>query len=89
MTDPINSTENSFFCNGGVKKRKNQVLKARLRTLILAKGMSEPDFFHSIDLTRQYWYTISWGLYPCPKDLKIKIAQKLGVDSSVIWRQTE
>lgn len=79
-------TDNSFFCREGVKERKNRALKERLRTLIFQKKMSEPEFFNSLGITRQHWYSISWGLWPCPTELKIKIAERLGVDSILIWR---
>ena len=78
-----------FFYKEGVYKRiykaKNNTLKDRLRTLIKSKGMSEADFYKLIGLTKQYWYCISWGIWECPIDLKVKIASNLGVDSSVIF----
>lgn len=82
-----NSSDKSFFSQEGVKLRKDEGLKTRLRTLILERGMSEPEFFHSIGLTRQHWYSLSWGIFPCPLSMKIKIAQALGCDSSVIFQQ--
>lgn len=86
MNNLEESSNESFFCPTGVKKRKDGVLKERLRTLILERKMSEPEFFHSIGITRQYWYMISWGIEDTPLPLKIKIAEALRVDTLVIWR---
>ncbi len=93
--DTIEYSRDAFFCREGVKKQptttyKDTLLKTRLRTLILEHGMkSESEFFQSIDISRQYWYRISWGLDICPSYLKIKIAKALDVDSIVIWGSEE
>ena len=89
MGSSYKSNIKDFFSNREVYKRiykaKNNTLKDRLRTLIKAKGMSEADFYKLIGLTKQYWYCISWGIWECPGDLRVKIASALGVDSSVIF----
>ncbi len=77
--------KNSFFLNGGVKERKDYKLKERLKALIKSKGMSEPDFFNKIQISRQLWYYYSWGVWPCPVHMRVKIAQALDTDSSVIF----
>ena len=84
-----NSLENTFFCLEGVKGRKCEAIKNRLRALILERGMSEPEFFNSLGISRQLWYSISWGLHNVPPDTKIKISKALGVDSRVIWEMKE
>lgn len=83
----VNSTGNTFSSLRGVKHRKNHTIKTRLKTLIQERGMSEPDFFHSIGLTRQHWYYISWDIWPTSIELKLKIAQALGTDSCLIWQE--
>lgn len=89
MVSSYKSHIGDFFSNREVNKRiykaKNNTLKDRLRTLIKSKGMSEADFYKLIGLTKQYWYCISWGIWDCPSDLKVKIASTLRVDSSVIF----
>lgn len=85
MSKPNTSSENSFFLNTDVKKRKDYALKERLRALILAKGISEPEFYKSLDMCRQYWYAISYNIEEPKTYLKIKIAQSLGVDTRAIW----
>ena len=93
MGSSYKSHTEHFFSNRGVYKRiygaKNNTLKDRLRTLIKAKGMSEADFYKLIGLTKQYWYCISWGIWDCPSDLKVKIASTLRVDSSVIFEEVK
>ncbi|MFA6023110.1 MAG: helix-turn-helix transcriptional regulator [Candidatus Pacearchaeota archaeon] len=89
MAEQDNSQGKTFFLNRKVYKRiyktKNPTLKDRIRTLIKSKGMSEADFYNSLGLTKQYWYCISWGIWDCTLELKVKIATSLGVDSSVIF----
>ncbi len=78
---------NSSSVNESVKSRKCPLLKERLKTLIYKRGMTEPEFFNSLNITRQNWYYISWGLDNTPLGLKIKIAQALDTDTSNIWRE--
>jgi len=87
MQEQANSSDKNFFLDKRVKERKNHALKTRLQTLILSKGLSEPDFYHKIGLSKQYWYEISWGRWDCPIKLKVRIAEALGVDSSVIFQE--
>jgi hypothetical protein len=68
-----------------VKHGKSEALKNRLRALIHARGLSEPDFFNRLGMSRQHWYSISWGIWDAPIDVKVRIAEALKVDSSVIW----
>ena len=87
--------DDTFFCKEGVKEskpesfrkagEKDQLLKKRLQTLIISKGMSESDFYHSLEISKQYWYFISWGIWACPIPLKVRISKKLNTDSSAIW----
>lgn len=78
---PHNNTTTSVI------SRKDTLLKTRLRTLIKAKGMYEKDFFRKLGISRQNWYAYSWGIAVTPQEWKIRIAQALGTDSSVIWQE--
>lgn len=78
-----------FFLIRKVKRHKDILLKERLRTLIASKGMKEKDFYKSIGISKQHWYELSWGMYNIPLALKVKIAQALGSDTSVIWKQED
>lgn len=86
----INPNENKrFFLNGGVKESKDYALKTRLQTLIRAAGMSEPDFYNQLRLSRQLWYYYSWGVWECPVEVKVRISKALNTDSSAIWQNTK
>jgi len=88
-SEPQHSPTNAFFCARGVKEGKSEALKNRLRALIHAKGLSESDFYNSLNISKQHWYSISWGIWVCPVELKVKIAEALKVDSSVIWEDSK
>ena len=79
------SNDKPFFKAQQVKKCKDKGLKSRLQTLIYSKGMEECHFYNSLQISRQYWYNISWGLWDIPIGLKVKIAKALDSDTSAIW----
>jgi DNA-binding XRE family transcriptional regulator len=89
FTTPTHSPEKAFFSNESVKKQKNLALRTRLQTLIKQKGWTNQEFYKISGVSRQYYYFISWGLWPCPLDIKLKIARVLEVDSRIIWRDEE
>lgn len=87
------TTNENFFLNTKVEKERikapklrDEALKIRLKTLIAARGMSQADFYKSLGLGKDYWYLISWGKIVPALDIKVRISQALGVDSSVIWQ---
>lgn len=82
-----NSKDNSFFYPEQVKEGIKDTLKKRFQTLIFAKGMTEPQFYKSLGFSKQYWYQVSHGYWDIPLAIKIKIAQALGVDTRLIWRE--
>ncbi len=86
VSNPLDSSKKF---KESVTMRKNKLLKNRLKTLILAKGISEPEFFHSLDMSRQQWYYLSWGIVEALPHLKIRIAEALGCDTSVIFKEVE
>lgn len=83
------SSESSIFLNEPVKRGKDKALKIRLDTLIKNAGLTQSEFYRELQISRQYWYFISWGLWDCPIEFKVKIARLLNTDSSVIWRTKE
>lgn len=87
--DVKDTSSQNFFLDTKVKRHKNGVLKTRLQTLILKKGMKEHEFYHSVGISKQYWYFLSWGIFEPTIDLKVKIAQALECDSSVIWQENK
>jgi len=89
-TQEVDTSINSpFFAQEGVKECKDGLLKERLKTLINQRGMSEPDFYNLVGLSRQHWYFLSWGLWNCPIEIKLKIAKALGTDSGLIWQESK
>lgn len=78
-------TEKIKKFTGGVNGRKDGLLKTRLQTLIHSQGLSEPEFFGKVGISRQYWYLLSWGISECPIEIKVKIARLLQTDSSAIF----
>lgn len=72
-----------------VKIRKDMALKVRLQSFIKALGMSEPEFFHKLEISRQRWYYYSWGLWITPDHLKIRISNALNIPISSIWPEKE
>jgi len=86
MDETVN---NQIKRDSEVKRSKDALLKERLKTLIRAKGMSEADFYNQLRISRQYWFFISWGLWPCPIEIKVKIAAALGTDTSLIFQEVK
>lgn len=81
------SSVEPFFCSPRVKHCKNQALKVRFDTLITRAGFSHSEFYGKAGISRQYYYFISWGIWDCPMELKVKIARILSTDSCLIWQE--
>jgi hypothetical protein len=84
-----NSTKPTIFLNSHIRKVKDRTLKLRLQTLIKAKGLSEKDFYKSLNYSPQVWYALSWGIWEANIETKVKVARALEVDSSVIWQEVK
>lgn len=84
-----NSLTNQNKSSQEVRKGKDELLKERLKTLIISRGISEATFYSSLGLSKQVWYAISWGLWQPTKELKCRIAKALQTDSCVIWQEVE
>ena len=82
-----NNPNNSFFSQEVVKRGKDIALKTRFDTLIKNAGLSQTEFYERTGISRQYFYFISWGIWECPIEMKVKIAKVLTTDSSVIWQE--
>src|SRR3989338_7817753 len=78
-----------IFLNSHIRKIKDVSLKIRLQTLIKARGLSEKDFYRSLDYSPQVWYALSWGIWEANIETKVKVARALEVDSSVIWQDSK
>ena len=89
MEETNNTKEQSFFYNKPVKRSKNLILKKRLDTLIKRVGLSQREFYREMGISRQLWYFYSWGIWEFPTHTKVKLAEVLKCDSSVIFEETE
>ena len=68
---------------------KDLVLRTRFQTLIKKAGLTNSQFYEQVGISRQYYYFLSWGLWDCGIDTKLKIAKILNCDSMLIWRGLE
>ena len=84
-----NSKEDSFFCSKVVKRSKNIILKTRLDTLIKRAGLSQSEFYNKMQISRQLWYFYSWGIWIIPTHMRVKLAEILKCDSSVIFQEEQ
>jgi len=88
-----NSSDKTFFNHRAVNKLseipKDHRLKARLRSHILRKGYTEPKFKDLLNISRQYWFILSYGLQPTPIHLKVKIGELLDCDSAVLFEEVQ
>ena len=78
MDKQTNSSDNSFFIEEKVKKRKDQALKIRCESAIESTGLSNRQFYDKTGFSRQQWYYWSWGLDPFPNWAKIKLCDLFG-----------
>jgi len=76
-----------FFCSKVVKHSKNIILKTRLDTLIKRAGLSQSEFYNKMQISRQLWYFYSWGIWIIPTHMRVKLAEILQCDSSVIFQE--
>jgi len=83
-----NTSTSSFFCREGVKERiKTHTLQPIdiIKALLRERGLKQSEFARSIGMTRQSFHNYIRGEWRPPAQIKLKIAQGLGVDSSTIW----
>jgi len=89
MEEPLNTQKRTIFLNSHIRQHKDKELKLRLGTLIKATGLSEKEFYKSLGYSPQVWYALSWGIWDCTIEHKVKIARALETDSSVIFQKRE
>lgn len=70
---------------GPINNDKEPLLKNRLQTLITDRGLTMHAFLEKVGLSPQYWYYLSWGIWPTSPAIKRRICEVLNTDSSVIW----
>jgi len=61
-----------------VKNRKDAMLNMRFESTIARCGLSKQEFYDKIEVSRAYWWRITWGIDPVPSWLKIKLCDTFG-----------
>lgn len=81
-----NSQEKTFFSKEQVKDGKIELSPLLvIKSLLRAKAMKQSELAEEIGLSRQALNNYIRGHWTIPSQIKIKISQTLGVDSSAIW----
>lgn len=82
------NASNNFFLNKGVKDSKETIKQTPLdvvKILLRERALKQTQLADKIGLSRQALNNYLRGFWNTPTAIKIKIAQALEVDSSVIW----
>lgn len=81
-----NSSSDNFFLKECVKQSKRKLTPREvILSLLRVKNWTQSQLAARIGMTRQALNNYLRGYWDFPTRTKIKIAQELGVDSSVIW----
>lgn len=72
-----------------VVKGGNSEIRRRFDTLFLAKGLKRSEVYNRLGLDKSHFAKIVNGYIIPNYALRIKIANFLGVDSSVIWSEIQ
>ena len=78
-----------FFLNKDVSVCNEVILKDRFKVLLLSKGWSQSRLADEIRITKQTLGNIINDYWKPTSQIKIKIAEALGVDSLVIFGAEE
>lgn len=73
-----NSSGEDFFCENGLKKRKDIVLKTKLEGAVNSLAISKREFYLRGKITPQYWWRLSWGIDKIPLWLKKHFFREFG-----------
>lgn len=73
-----NSKDSSFFCEEGIKKHKDIVLKTKLESAFESLAISKRTFYKKANVSPQYWWRLSWGIDPFPLWLKKHLFREFG-----------
>ena len=92
MEEQSNSSLKDFFLNSDVKEsiekpsqKQKLTPKQVIVSLLRAKARKQVDLADKVGLSRQALNNYISGRWGVPTQIKIKIAEALEVDSSVIW----
>jgi len=84
-----NSPSEPFFCDEGVKKGLDSPTRHRFDAILNEHGWKWSDIYSDIQLSKCYASQIRNGHLIPPEWLRVKIATKLQVDTSVLWKVPE
>ena len=86
MSEVINNSDKTFFLNTPVRKCiKPLSVREVVKVLCRERALKLVDLADKIGMTRQGLNNYISGRWAVPTQIKIKIAEALEVDSSVIW----
>ncbi len=83
-----NSTQTNFNVDYEVKHSKEKHIQTPLeivKILLKERAMKQTDLADKIGMSRQGLHNYLRGFWVTPTQIKIKVAEALNVDSSVIW----
>lgn len=81
-----NKSKKPFFVKEGVRTGKERLSPQQIiRALVRAKNWKLTDLAKEIGYTKQSLNHYLHGYWAVPTQVKVKIAEVLEVDSSVIW----
>jgi len=86
MEEQSNSQDNTIFFNSPVKESiKKLSPKQVVLSLLRARAWKQVDLADKVEISRQALNNYISGRWGVPTQIKVKIAEALEVDSSVIW----
>lgn len=86
MEEQSNSQDNTIFLNAPVKESiKKLSPKQVVLSLLRARAWKQVDLADRVGISRQALNNYIAGRWAVPTQIKVKIAEALEVDSSVIW----
>lgn len=80
-----NDSNQNFFLKNDVKQCKKLTVLDVVKVLLLERGMKQVELADKIGISRQGLNNYLRGEWTPPTRIKLKIAEALGVDSSLIW----
>lgn len=83
------SQKQDFFLNKGVKAGFNSPIRIRIDALLNDKKLTWVEVYKLCGLSKCHASMIRNGKVIPRQHLRIKIAQSLGTDTSVIWQESD
>lgn len=68
---------------------KNKLIKERFETILLYKGLRYKDIYKKFNFDKSFASRIINGTVIPKREMRVKIAESLGTDSLVFWRDED